>query len=326
LLDYHYCEAYKAGFFNAGACESKSLRLLFFAQVRLKGDAMSENTKRLISSVSWNLLLISAGAAIFAIGVKSIVVPQGMITGGISGVGLLCYYMTGLLSPGQWYFVINLPLFLMGWFMVSRRFFLYSLYGMVASTLAMELVCFTIPIQDPFLAMLAGGVVIGVGAGITFHSLGSMGGNDIIAILLNQRYNLRMGTYFLLFNLVLFAFSFKSLSVDTVLFSLAMSFVTSQVIDHAATMFNQRKMALIISQQADRIAADIRNCLQRGATFIDGTGSYSGLPKKIILTVVHDYQLKRLEEVVFSNDPNAFVITENTFNVLGKGFSQRKVY
>ena len=66
--------------------------------------------------------------------------------------------------------------------------------------------------------------------------------------------------------------------------------------------------------------------LARGATLLDGVGSYTGKHKKIIMTIVHNYQLKRLEETVFAVDPQAFMIMENTFNVYGKGFSRRKVY
>jgi uncharacterized membrane-anchored protein YitT (DUF2179 family) len=68
---------------------------------------MSRKTRQLISSISWNLFLIAAGAAVFAVGVKAVVVPHGLITGGITGVSLLCYYLTGVLTPGQWYFVIT---------------------------------------------------------------------------------------------------------------------------------------------------------------------------------------------------------------------------
>ena len=130
---------------------------------------------RYIKPISWNLLLITIGALVFSVGVKAVVVPKGFITGGISGVGLLCYYVTGILSPGTWYFIINIPLFLIGWALVSRRFFSYSIYGMVISSVFMDLVNFQIPINDPFLALLAGGTMIGTGAGITLHSLGSGG-------------------------------------------------------------------------------------------------------------------------------------------------------
>jgi len=287
---------------------------------------MAAENRQYIFSIAWNLLLITIGALVFSIGVKAIVVPQGFITGGISGVGLLAFYFSDILSPGVWYFMINIPLFAIGWALVSRRFFLYSMYGMAVASIFMEVIRFEIPINDPFLSLLAGGTVIGTGAGITLHSLGSLGGNDIVAILLNQKYNVRMGTYFFVFNLVLFAFSFLILSVDIVLYSLAMSYVTSVVLDHVLTIFNQRKLALIISDQSQAISEIIHKRLRRGATFLHGSGTYTGKKKKIILTVVHNYQLKRLEEAVFNIDPEAFLITENTFNVFGKGFSRRKVY
>ena len=287
---------------------------------------MASETRQLIFSISRNLLLITIGALIFSIGVKAIVVPKGFITGGIAGVGLLAFYFSKLFSPGIWYLIINIPLFLIGLALVSRRFFLYSIYGMAAASIFMEVIAFQIPIHDPFLSVLAGGTIIGAGAGITLHSLGSLGGNDIVAILMNQKYNVRMGTYFFTFNIILFAFSFVILSVDTVLYSLAMSYVTSVVLDHVLTIFNQRKMALIISDHSYTIAKTIHQRLKKGATYLHGSGAYTGKEKKIILTVVHNYQLKRLEEAVFGCDPQAFLITENTFNVFGKGFSKRKIY
>ncbi|MFN2353331.1 MAG: YitT family protein [Desulfopila sp.] len=287
---------------------------------------MSPAKRQLLSSISWNLLLITVGSLIYGIGVKAIVVPQNFITGGITGVSLLCYYVTDILSPGIWYFVINAPLFLVGWKLVSRRFFLYSLFGMVMSSIWFELITFTIPLHDPFLVMLAGGTIVGAGAGVVFHSLGSLGGNDIIAIVLHQKFNIRIGTFFFAFNLVLFAFSFGALNLEMVLYSLAMSFITSFVLEHVLTMFNQRKMVLIISEAHEIIARDINKTLRRGCTYLEGKGAYSGREKKIILTVVHNYQLKRLESLALHHDPSAFMITENTFNVLGKGFSKQKVY
>jgi uncharacterized membrane-anchored protein YitT (DUF2179 family) len=126
--------------------------------------------------VLWNLLLISAGSIVFGIGLKSIAVPHGFITGGISGLTLLFYYVSGLLSPGLWYLIVNIPIFLIGWIHVSRRFFLYSLYGMAALSAAIDLIRFSLPIHEPILAVLAGGVLMGAGTGIILHSLGSGGG------------------------------------------------------------------------------------------------------------------------------------------------------
>ncbi|HDI59851.1 MAG TPA: YitT family protein [Desulfobacteraceae bacterium] len=287
---------------------------------------MADDLRQLTYSVPYNLLLLTAGAVIFGIGVKAIALPHGLITGGASGVALLLYYWTGWLKPGQWYFLVNTPIFILGWFFVSRRFFFYSLYGMLIMTLAMDWVTFTIPVTEPVLAVLAGGTLIGTGSGIILNSLGSGGGNDIIAIILNQRFNFRIGTFFFLFNISLFAFSLGRLPLDLVLFSLAMSFVTSQTVNYFLSIFNQRKLVLIISEHADAIAAEILSRIHRGATYLEGRGAFSGRRKDVLLTVVNNYQLKRVEELVFSIDPAAFVIMENTFNVLGKGFSHRKVY
>ncbi len=277
-------------------------------------------------NVPYNLFLISVGSVIFSIGLKAIALPHELITGGISGVALLVYYWTGLLSPGVWYFCLNLPIFILGWWFVSRRFFFYSLYGMIVTTVVIDIVRFTIPVSDPILAVLAGGTLVGTGSGIILNSMGSGGGNDIIAIILNQKFNFRIGTFFFLFNISLFTFSMGRLPLDQVLFSLAMSFITSQVINYFLSIFNQRKMVLIISEKSEIIAAEVLNRLHRGATHLEGRGAYSGKKKDVLLTVVNNYQLKRVEELVFNLDPEAFMIVENTFNVLGRGFSHRKVY
>jgi uncharacterized membrane-anchored protein YitT (DUF2179 family) len=293
----------------------------------MKGDDnMSIKGRQYTSSIPYNLLLITIGSLIFGIGLKGIALPQGFISGGLFGLCLLIYYWTGLFSPGLLYFLLNVPIFIFGWLTVSRRFFGYSLYGMLALTLAIDLIEIEIAIQEPMLAALAGGCLIGTGSGIVFHSLGSCGGNDVIAVMLNQRFNIRIGTFFFFFNIGLFAFSLVRLPVDLVLFSLAMSFVTSQVIEYVLNFSNQRKMALIISDQVDKIAPQILSRLGRGVTLLEGRGAYTGKQKQVVLTVINNLQLKRLEELVFNTDAQAFLIVENTLNVIGRGFSKRKTY
>ncbi len=281
---------------------------------------------KFLYSIPWNVFLITFGSIIFSIGIKTIVIPHGFITGGVSGLGLLGYYFYPTISPGMWYFILNIPIFAFGWLFISRRFFFYSVLGMTILSGAIDLISYTIPIHDPILAVLAGGTIMGAGSGIILHSLGSGGGTDIIAIILNQKFGTRIGAFSFMFNLTLFGFSFGILEVDMVLYSLALSFVTSMVLDYFLGIFNQRKLVIIISEKSDLIAASVTQKLSRGATLLDGKGAFTGKPKQVIMTVVNNYQLKRLEETVFTIDPAAFMITENTFNVLGKGFSKRKVY
>lgn len=285
--------------------------------------SISENR---LSSIFFNLMLIAAGGLLLAIGIKSIAIPHGFITGGFSGLSLLIYYSFGGLTPGMWYLVLNIPLFVIGWIWLSRRFVFYSLFGMLVVTVALDWISFQIPIQDQLLAALTAGAFIGAGVGIYLRSLGSAGGSDIIAIILNQKLNIPIGRFFFFSNLVLFSMSFHILDIDLILFSLVLTFIVSQVTDYFLSVFNQRKLVLIISEMSTTIADTILKKLGRGATLLNGQGAYSGKEKKIVLTVVNNYQLKRLEALVFGLDDQAFVITENTFSVLGSGFSRRKTY
>ena len=279
-----------------------------------------------LSSILINLVLITLGGLLLSIGIKSIAIPHGFITGGFSGLSLLFYYAFGQLSPGLWYLVLNIPLFIVAWFWLSRRFVFYSLFGMVVVTVGIDSIFFQIPIHDKLLAALASGALIGAGAGIYLHSLGSAGGSDVIAILLNQKLNFPKGRFFFIFNLVLFGLSLNLLEIDLILYSIVLTFIVGQVTDYFLSVFNQRKLVLVVSEKSVGVAGTILKKMGRGATLLNGQGAYSGKEKKIVMTVVNNYQLKRLEALIFDIDDQAFVITENTFSVLGSGFSRRKTY
>ncbi len=289
---------------------------------------VSMNTKfRLFAySIPWNLALLTVGSFLVALSIKAVAVPHGLVSGGVSGIGLLLYYFTHTLTPGLWLLILNIPIAICGWIMVSRRFVLYTAYGMVAITLWMEFISFTLPVHDLLLAAISAGTLLGAGAGISMRSLGSSGGLDIIGIILHQRYGFRIGQVSFLFNAGLFAISFALMDSDLVLYSLILVFVTGQIMDYVLSMFNQRKLVFIISDHAQAIADAILTEANRGVTLLEGRGGYTGLPKQVVMTVVNNVQQKKLEEMIFTLDPEAFVILENTFNVIGKGFSRRKVY
>ena len=278
------------------------------------------------SSIAWNLLLITSGALLYSLGVKCIAMPMGFISGGVFGTGMLIYYATEFLSPSIWYFLLNAPLFVMGWIFLSRRFFLYTLYGFIITTLASQFITYEYYFTDPIVAAVAAGALCGAGMGLIIRSRGSDGGSTIIAIILHQKYNMQVGQVNFGYNLVLFALSFGVLDPNKIMYSLILVFLSSTIMDYFASLFNNRKMVLIVSEKYEEIAADIMNKMGRGVTYIPATGAFSGKEKFLMMTVVHNFQVKRLEEIVFKHDPQAFVIIENTFNVLGRGFSGRKVY
>jgi uncharacterized membrane-anchored protein YitT (DUF2179 family) len=277
-------------------------------------------------SIPWNIFLLTVGSFLIAMSIKSVAVPHGFVTGGISGIALLIYYFSDVLTPGLWLFILNIPIAVIGWAMISGRFVLYTAYGMCAITAWMEIITFALPVHDSLLAAIAGGAVLGAGAGISMRSLGSSGGLDILGILLHQRFGFRIGQVSFAFNAALFTVSFTLLDTDIVLYSLIMVFVTSQIMDYVLSMFNQRKLVFIVSDHAQAISDVIIKEANRGVTLLEGRGGYTGQRKQVVMTVVNNVQQKKLEELIFTLDPEAFVIFENTFNVIGKGFSRRKVY
>jgi len=278
------------------------------------------------SSVIWNLFLITAGALIFALGLKGIALHHKFISGGLFGTALLINYLTSLLSPGILYFILNIPIFIVGWLYVSRRFFFYSLYAMVVTSLAFDTIDYKFDIHNQLYAAVACGVISGAGTGIILRSLGSNGGLDVIAVILNQKLNLGIGKFFFFYNCFLFSYSFFYIERDLVIVSLIMVFIASLMVDYVLALFSRRKVCFIISSEPDLIAREILHSLHRGATFLKGQGAYTGKDRTIVMAVIDNIQLKKLEEIVFGIDPESLFIVENTFSVLGSSFSRRKLY
>jgi uncharacterized membrane-anchored protein YitT (DUF2179 family) len=274
----------------------------------------------------WNIFLITAGSLISGIGLRSLAVPYQFMPGGIFGLASLIFYKTGILSPGWIYLILNAPLFVFAWIKVSRRFFWYSAYATIATTVFYELINIPMHIDSQLYACVACGLITGFGCGVVLRSLGSNGGLDVIAVYLYQRFNIGIGKVYIIFNAVLFSFSFYELSLDLIIASLILVFISAMIIDKTLSLFNQRKVVFIISDKAEEISDDILHKLKQSGTFIKGIGAYSKQERNILMTVVNNVQLKKLEEIAFSHDDNVLFIVENTFSVVGSSFSKRKVY
>jgi len=287
---------------------------------------MKEISRKLPYTVAWNCGLIVLGTLIQAIGYKALGEVQGFVPGGLFGISTLIYYLTGGLNTGLIYLLLNIPMFIIGYIYLSKRFLGYSALAMLSLTLFFMLIDFRINIEDQLYAAVTFGVIIGTGAGMVLRSLGSNGGLDVAGVILYQKFNIGLGKFFFFFNFGLFSFSFLTLDNDLVIASMIAVFITSMTLDYCLAMFNQRKMALVISEKPDEIADQVMQKMKIGTTMLPGLGGYKKIQKTVLLIVVNNIQLKRLEEIVFSNDPYSMFIVENTFSVLGSTFSKRKIY
>lgn len=289
-------------------------------------ETTRQSLRRYAFTVPWNLFLLTSGSLLVAFAIKSVAVPHGLLTGGVSGLSLLGYYLAPGLDPGAWYFLLNVPIMALGWKMVSRRFVLYSVYGMAATSLLIDQIGYVLPVTDPWLAVIACGVSLGAGIGIALRSMGSTGGADILAVIARERLGMPIGRFEFLFNLAVFAAGFAMLSLEAVLYSVAMNFLVGWITDVCLTLFSERRMALVISSEPEAVLQAVLHRLGRGATVLMARGGWSGEPREVVLTMLNNLELKRLEELVYEIDPDAFLIMGAGFNVQGRGFSERKVY
>ncbi|MFU8765691.1 MAG: YitT family protein, partial [Haliea sp.] len=208
---------------------------------------MSPQKSKFAYSIFWNCVLITIGSLIQAIALKGIATPHQFVPGGLFGVSSLFYYLSDFLNPGLLYLLFNIPMFILGYILISRRFLWYSALAMTLISLFYQVIQFEIKIENQLYAALTLGVLLGFGAGMVLRSLGSNGGLDVIAIILYQKFNIGIGKTYFGFNLLLFSLSFASLDNDLVIASMIAVFVTSQTLDYTLALFNQRKLAFIIS-------------------------------------------------------------------------------
>ena len=278
-------------------------------------------------TILYNLFLISAGSIVFVIGMNSVLIPNRLFGAGVSGIALIVHYLFPPLDVGLVYFLLNLPLMLVGWFSISRRFMFYTLYGMGFFSLAAAVIKTpAATMQDPILAALFAGIICGAGAGIILRSIGSAGGMDIVAIYTNQKLGFRPGSVSLIVNGVIITSGAYLFGLEIALYSFIYVFTSSRVLDVVITGFNQRMSTLIISEKSQEIATEIFKQVNRGVTFFRGRGAYTGAERDVILTITSVTELPRLKGVIFAVDPAAFVVVHNTLEVLGKRHGTRKVY
>lgn len=265
------------------------------------------------------------GCALFALGFNLFLEPNGLNAGGISGLSMVLVHLLKFGSIGTLTALLNLPLFALGCLKIGRRFFLGSLLGMVLSSGFIDAFSnLPKPETEPLIGALYGGLLCGVGLGIVFVQGFTTGGSDIIVRLLKKKWqNVRIGVISSCFDAVIAALTglvFGDLSRS--LYSGVAIFVTGKVIDAVVYRFDYSKVALIISDQYEVLAAAIAAELDRGATFLHGEGSYSKKNTKVILTAVKRQQLAELKALVVEIDPNAFIIVQEAHQVLGDGFSR----
>ena len=274
-----------------------------------------------------NILMIIFGCAVFALGFDLFLEPAGFNCGGVSGVAMLINYAVDIpwLTVGILSAAINLPLFFCGYKKIGKYFFFTSLFGMLCNSVFFDLFAkIPVPQIEPMLAVLFGGVMIGAGLGVVFLAAASTGGIDIVARLLKLKFrNFPIGKIILIFDLctaVATGIVYKQLS--NTLYSAVTLYLSSVVLDKVVYGMDFAKVALIVSDKYEEISYAIDTQIDRGITMLRGQGFYKRQDKYILLSAVKRKQLAELKELIYSIDPDAFVILQDAHQVLGDGFKK----
>lgn len=267
--------------------------------------------------VLWNMVLLSVGAVFCGAAVNGILIPMEFASGGVTGLSLVVKHLISALPLGGIYLALNVPLFLIGWRFVGKRFFVYSLVGMFLFSAALQWVHIDIPVEDRILGAILAGILMGIGAGITLRSAGSGGGTDILAVILLKHYSIRLGTTILVFNSAVLVMTALLFSLQGALYTLIFLYVSSKILNIVVTGLSQRKAVWIVSREWEGINREILEELNRGVTIIEGRGGFTGRKGAILYTVITFQELARLKRIIRRIDPNAFVVVSETLEVMG---------
>ncbi|SDO93641.1 YitT family protein [Halobacillus aidingensis] len=272
-----------------------------------------------------NIIWILIGSAIFSFGLVHFNIQNELGEGGFTGITLLLLYLFEW-DPAIMNIVLNIPVLIIGWKILGRTTFFYSLIGILAVSVFISvsqnyMIEFNLA-DDLTLAALFAGVFIGVGLGIIFRYGGTTGGVDIIARLINKYLGWSMGRAMFLFDaLVIFVSIITYLEYTRGMYTLVAVFVGARVIDFIQEGAYAARGTTIISEKSEEISRRVMEEMDRGVTVLEGRGSFSGSKRDVLYCVIGKNEIVRLKSIIDHIDPHAFVAVSHVHDVMGEGFT-----
>lgn len=272
-----------------------------------------------------NILFILLGTAIMSFGLVNFNMQNKLAEGGFTGITLILYFLFNW-DPSYTNLLLNIPLFLIGWKLLGRNAFFYTIIGTVGVSIFLWIFqrnSIEMPLQhDLTLAALFAGVFAGIGLGIIFRFGGTTGGVDIIARLVQKFIGWNMGKTMFLFDACVITLSlFTYLNYKQAMYTLVAVFVGARVIDFIQEGAYSARGAMIISEKNEQIAEKIMEEMERGVTALRGYGSYTKNEREVLYCVVAKNELIRLKNIITTIDPHAFVSISIVHDVAGEGFT-----
>jgi uncharacterized membrane-anchored protein YitT (DUF2179 family) len=270
-----------------------------------------------IKVFSYNTLLLLFGGAICAISVNGILIPSEFLSSGMTGFALIIFYKYSAIPVGVIYLLINIPVFVLGWFFVGLRFVLYSMWGMAIYTAMLFLLDFSLGINDNMLNAFIAGGLNGIGVAVMLRSSGAPGGSEIICVVLNKFFSITLGAGSIIINAVVLLLSSLLFPVENVLYTLIYIFISGRVTDMVFHGLSKRQAALIVSDKWEEILFELNYIHKVGVTLLKGQGGYLGDDKTVLYSVINRKTVSALKKTVMEIDQKAFIAIMSASDVTG---------
>lgn len=278
----------------------------------------------------WNFTFLTLAGIINAFGVTMFLFPVKLYDSGISGLSMLLDQIT----PAQFglsifLLLLNIPIFLFGLKRQGVSFTIYSIYAIGVYSFMSFLIMQVLPIDVSFISPLAGsdlllcaifgGVISGIGSGLTIRFGGAIDGIDVLSVIFAKKFGLTLGSFVMIFNTILYIVcGFVIQSWILPLYSIVTYFVGAKTIDFIVEGFDRSVCAMIITTKADELSTILSQEFQSSGTIVNAIGAYSKTNKQILYFIVNHFQINKLKKIILNLDEDAFVSLQDVSDIIKK--------
>ncbi|MDF2888887.1 MAG: hypothetical protein K0R23_3272 [Lacrimispora sp.] len=272
---------------------------------------------------------VLAGNTVYALAVSLFILPNGLITGGTTGLALVAHGKFGI-PIALFIGIFNIVMFTAGAFVLGKAFalttmistfyypFILGVFGNLLGNMVIT--------QDRMLATVFSGLLIGAGIGMVIRAGASTGGMDIPPLILNKKWNLSISQTMLVFDCLILLSQMIFSSMEQILYGILLVLLYTLILDKVLMAGRNQMQVKVISREYDQISQEIQRRMDRGTTLLASEGGHLREASFAVLTVISGRQLPKLNELVLEIDPHAFMIINQVTEVRGRGFTLHKEY
>ena len=273
------------------------------------------------------IFFIILGDLICSFAVVKFLIPAGLLSGGLGGIGLMIEYLTGL-PTGVSVFILNLPMMIVGAFFLNKKFMTYAFLSTFIYSLilvAMRHIPIDFKLDNNMLYAIFGGFINGLGMGILFKHGACQGGLDILATIFKTKLNVNIGSSLMAINAIIIGIASYIFSLERGLLTIVSMYVAYKMLDKIQMGFGDTKQIMIVTSKQREVTDRILSDLHRGVTLLHGEGAFTHKQQNVVYCIVSTRQVVTIKRILDEVDPTAFLIISEAYEVKGRGFKIQEI-